>query len=82
MSTSNVREAGFSMVELLVAMVMTLMVSGAIFGLLTGGQNAFRREPEMTDRQQNIRISMDLINRDGAGAGAGMVPFVQAFTNG
>jgi type II secretory pathway pseudopilin PulG len=82
MSTSNVREAGFSMVELLVAMVMTLMVSGAIFGLLTGGQNAFRREPEMTDRQQNIRIAMDLIKRDVAGAGAGMQPFVQAFTNG
>ena len=37
-------EAGFSMVELLVAMVITLMISGAIFGLLTGGQNAFRRE--------------------------------------
>jgi type II secretory pathway pseudopilin PulG len=82
MITSDPREAGFSMVELLVAMVMTLMVSGAIFGLLTGGQNAFRREPEMTDRQQNIRIAMDLIKRDVAGAGAGMVPFVQAFTNG
>ena len=82
MSTSNPREAGFSMVELLVAMVMTLLVSGAIFGLLTGGQNAFRREPEMTDRQQNIRIAMDLIKRDVAGAGAGMQPFVQTFTNG
>jgi type II secretory pathway pseudopilin PulG len=81
MITSDPREAGFTMVELLVAMVMTLIVSGAIFGLLTGGQNAFRREPELTDRQQNIRIAMDLIKRDVAGAGAGMVPFVQAFTN-
>ena len=82
MTTSDPREAGFSLVELLVAMAMTLIVSGAIFGLLTGGQNAFRREPEMTDRQQNIRIAMDLIKRDVAGAGAGMVPYVQAFTNG
>ena len=82
MTTADPREAGFSMVELLVAMVITLMISGAIFGLLTGGQNAFRREPEMTDRQQSIRIAMDLIKRDVAGAGAGMVPFVQAFTNG
>ena len=82
MITSDPREAGFSMVELLVAMVMTLIVSGAIFGLLTGGQNAFRREPEMTDRQQNIRIAMDLIKRDVTSAGAGMVPYVQAFTNG
>jgi type II secretory pathway pseudopilin PulG len=82
MTTGDPREAGFSMVELLVAMVITLMISGAIFGLLTGGQNAFRREPEMTDRQQNIRVAMDLIRRDVAGAGAGMAPFVQAFTNG
>jgi type II secretory pathway pseudopilin PulG len=75
-------ESGFSLVELMVAMVMTLMVSGAIFGLLTGGQNAFRREPAMTDRQQTIRIAMDLIKRDVAGAGAGMAPFVRAFTPG
>jgi prepilin-type N-terminal cleavage/methylation domain-containing protein len=81
MKTADPGQAGFSMIELLVAMVMTLIVSGAIFGLLTGGQNAFRREPELTDRQQNIRIAMDLIKRDVAGAGAGMVPFVQAFTN-
>jgi prepilin-type N-terminal cleavage/methylation domain-containing protein len=81
MRTVDPRQAGFSMVELLVAMVITLMVSGAIFGLLTGGQNAFRREPEMTDRQQNVRVAMDLIKRDVAGAGAAMAPFVQAFTN-
>jgi prepilin-type N-terminal cleavage/methylation domain-containing protein len=81
MKTADPGQAGFSMIELLVAMVMTLIVSGAIFGLLTGGQNAFRREPELTDRQQNVRIAMDLIKRDVAGAGAGMVPFVQAFTD-
>jgi len=78
----NRGEAGFSMIELLVAMVVTLIVSGAIFGLLTGGQNAFRREPAMTDRQQTIRVAMDLIKRDVAAAGAGMAPFVQPFTDG
>lgn len=81
MRTGDPGQAGFSLVELMVAMVMTLIVSGAIFGLLTGGQNAFRREPELTDRQQNIRVAMDVIKRDVAAAGAGMVPFVQAFTN-
>jgi prepilin-type N-terminal cleavage/methylation domain-containing protein len=75
-------ESGFSMVELLVAMTVTLIISGAIFGLLTGGQNAFRREPAMTDRQQTIRVAMDLIKRDVAGAGAQMAPFVRAFTPG
>jgi prepilin-type N-terminal cleavage/methylation domain-containing protein len=76
------RQGGFSLIELLVAMAITLIVSGAIYGLLTGGQNAFRREPELTERQQNIRLGMDMIMRDVANAGAGLPPFVQLFTTG
>jgi type II secretory pathway pseudopilin PulG len=79
---AGTHEGGFSMIELLVAMAMTLVVTGAIFGLLTAGHNAFRREPELADRQQNIRVAMDLISRDIEGAGNGMTPFVQAFTDG
>jgi type II secretory pathway pseudopilin PulG len=74
--------SGFSLVELTVALVVTLIVSGAIYGLLAGGQSAFRREPEMADRQQNIRVAMDLIMRDIANAGSGLPPFVQVFTPG
>lgn len=75
-------ERGFSLIELLVAMVITLIVSGAIYGLLAGGQNAFRREPELTERQQNIRLAMDLVMRDISNAGAGLPPFVQVFRPG
>ena len=81
MKTADPGQAGFSLIELLVAMAMTLIVSGAIFGLLTGGQNAFRREPELTDRQQNIRIAMDAISRDIANAGGGMPLVSQVFTH-
>lgn len=73
-------ENGFSLVELLVAMVITLIVSGAIYGLMTAGQNAFRREPELAERQQNIRLAMDMIVRDLANAGTGLPPFTQVFT--
>jgi prepilin-type N-terminal cleavage/methylation domain-containing protein len=76
------RQAGFSLVELLVAMLITLIVSGAIYGLMAGGQNAFRREPALVERQQNIRIALDLITRDLQNAGAGVTPFSQAFTDG
>ena len=51
-------------------MTVTLIVSSAIYGLLTAGGNAFRREPEVADRQQNIRAAMDVISRDVFGAGA------------
>jgi len=80
-SASHEGELGFSMIELMVAMVVTLVVSGAIFGLLTVGGNAFRREPEVADRQQNIRIAMDAIARDIQNAGSGMPLVSQVFTH-
>lgn len=73
-------ERGFSLVELMVAMTVTLIVSGAIYGLLTSGSTAFRREPEVADRQQNIRFAMDLVSRDVFNAGAAMPTFAQVFT--
>ncbi len=76
------KEAGFSLAELMVAMVMTLIVTGAIFGLLGTGQSAFKVQPERTERQQNIRTAMDLIMRDAASAGVGMPAFIQTFTPG
>lgn len=75
-------EAGFSLVELMVAMTVTLIVSGAIYGLLTSGGNAFQREPELSDRQQNIRVAIDVISRDLFRAGAGLPRFAQVFTRG
>jgi prepilin-type N-terminal cleavage/methylation domain-containing protein len=72
---------GFSLVELLVALTVTLIVSGAVYGLLAGGSTAFRREPALTDRQQNIRVAMDLISRDVLRAGFGLPQFAQAFTD-
>ena len=74
--------SGFSLIELTIAMLVTLIVSGAIFGLLAGGKTAFRREPELSERQQNIRVAMDLIQKDIGNAGMQMSDFVQAFTQG
>jgi prepilin-type N-terminal cleavage/methylation domain-containing protein len=73
-------QSGFSLVELLVAMLVTLVVTGAVYGLMAGGNNAFRREPELTDRQQNARVAMDMIQRDISNAGVNMGPFFQSFT--
>jgi len=73
-------DTGFSLIELMVAMLITLIVSGAMFGLLSTGHNAFRREPELSDRQQNIRVAMDVISRDVVNAGSNMPAFLQVFT--
>jgi prepilin-type N-terminal cleavage/methylation domain-containing protein len=73
-------QAGFTLIELLTAMGMTLIVSGAIYGLMVSSQNAFVREPALSDRQQNVRMGMEMITQDILAAGAGMDGFVQAFT--
>lgn len=73
-------EAGFSLIELMVAMTVTLVISGAVYGLMAGGQTAFRREPELSERQQNIRVAMDLIFRDIANTGSGLPSFIQSFS--
>jgi prepilin-type N-terminal cleavage/methylation domain-containing protein len=76
------RQSGFSLIELMVAMLITLIVTGAIYGLMATGQSAFRREPELSDRQQNIRAAMDVIMRDVERAGMGLPAFTQVFGTG
>lgn len=80
MKTRN--EAGFSLLEMIVAVAVTLVITGAVYGLIAGGNNAFRREPELTERQQNARMAMDLIVRDIANTGSGLPAMIQAFTRG
>jgi type IV pilus assembly protein PilW len=75
-------QSGFSLIELMVALVVTMIVVGAIYGLLADSQTGFRREPERTERQQNIRAAMDMIMRDIDNAGSGLPPFTQVFTQG
>ena len=75
-------QAGFSLIELLVAMVATMVIAGAVFKLMTAGNSAFRREPELSDRQQQIRMGMSVIAEDILRAGAGMPHFMQIFENG
>jgi prepilin-type N-terminal cleavage/methylation domain-containing protein len=74
-------QGGFSLVELLVAMTVTLIITGAVFQLVAAGQTAFQKEPQLSDRQQNIRVAMDLISHDLYRAGYGIPQFGQIFTD-
>jgi prepilin-type N-terminal cleavage/methylation domain-containing protein len=77
----RIRQQGFSLVELVIAMTVTLIISGAVFQLVTAGQTAFRKEPALADRQQNIRVAIDVISQDLYRAGYGLPQFAQAFTD-
>jgi hypothetical protein len=63
-------------------MIVTVIVTGAVYGLIAGGQNAFVYEPERIERQQSIRIAMDVMTRDIASAGVSMPSFSQVFLPG
>ena len=71
--------AGFSLLELMVAMAVTLIITGAMFGMVTNAQTSFRREPALGDRQMQIRIAMDRIQEDLLTAGNNIGSFGQTF---
>ena len=60
---------GFSLIEVLVALTITLIVMSSVFSLLTKGQRSFEREPEIAELQQNARAGLDAVARDLTTAG-------------
>ena len=73
------RQSGFSLIELMVALGITLVITGSMYGLIASSQGAFRREPALSDRQQQIRIAMSRIREDVEIAGLGLGSSVQSF---
>jgi type II secretory pathway pseudopilin PulG len=66
-----VRDAGYTLVELLVAAACTLVVVGAVAALADPGVASSRRQPEEVDVQQRLRAGAGALAADLARAGAG-----------
>ena len=64
-------EGGFTLVEMLVAAGIMVAVTGAVFALMNPAQGTFRREPEVADLQQRMRVGTDDLTKDLIMAGAG-----------
>ncbi len=64
-------ERGFSMMEMVIAMVLFLIVTGAIWGLLQTGRIDRNRASRRSDVMKNARAAMHLIGRDALNAGLG-----------
>lgn len=65
------RERGFTLVELLVSMSLTLCVTAAIFAVVKETQGVFTRESESADLQQRARVATAVLFRDLVTTGAG-----------
>jgi len=65
-------DGGFTLVESLVALVLMLVITGAIFGMVNPGTSTAYAQPEAMDMQQRARVASDLLSRDLFMAGAGV----------
>lgn len=62
-------QAGFTMLELLVAVAIFVVIGSAIFTLLGNSQKEFRTESQLLGSFQEARIGLDQIVRDAGDAG-------------
>lgn len=67
----DMREHGFSFVETLVALTITLLVTASACLLLLPTQSLAASRSETADMQQRLRVAADAVYRDLAAAGAG-----------
>ena len=61
-----------TIIEILVATIIMLAVTGGIFGVIGPAQSIFQAQPEMSDVHQRLRVAVDTISRDLMMAGSGM----------
>jgi prepilin-type N-terminal cleavage/methylation domain-containing protein len=62
---------GFSLLELLLAMLIGTVVVGTLFQLLDSAQALFQPQLEAADLQQRMRVAVDVVAREVMMAGAG-----------
>ena len=65
------REAGFTLLEMVVAIAIFLVVIGAMYALLEVGRSDTFNTKERTETMQNARVALNTISRDASNAGVG-----------
>lgn len=66
-------QQGFTLIELMIGLVITLVIIGGAFTVLTSTEQFTKSNERTVDTQQNVRVAMDLMARDIKMAGFGMV---------
>jgi type II secretory pathway pseudopilin PulG len=63
-SLSRDRQAGFSLLELMLSLSLFIIISGAALSLLTAAQKRFQTEGQLLSSFQEGRLALDMIVRD------------------
>jgi len=64
-------DAGFTVIELCIASLIMIAVTGAVFAVMNPAQGTYRAQPEVSDLQQRLRVGIDSLQKDLVMAGAG-----------
>ena len=73
MTTPGRADAGFSLVEVLIALTILLAAMAPLLQISASGQHLARSHGEATDLHQRIRVAADRLKKDLALAGAGAI---------
>lgn len=68
---SRSSQSGITLIELLIAMILFFIVTGAVWGLMRVGTIDKNRASRRSDALKNARASLQLIGRDAANTGLG-----------
>ena len=66
------RDAGFTLVEMLIAMAVMLIILGGVFQAFNPSLGSFQTQPEVADMQQRLRVGTDRLYNGIVVAGAGI----------
>ena len=66
------RDAGFTLVEMMIAMAVMLLVLGGVFQAFNPSLGSFQTQPEVADMQQRLRVGTDRLYNGIMIAGAGI----------
>jgi type II secretory pathway pseudopilin PulG len=64
-------QSGYTLIELLVSVTMTLVMLGTVLQLVASTQSSSQVQPELQDMQQRMRVAVDTLYKALLGAGAG-----------
>ena len=57
-------EAGFSLIELLIAMTLGLMLTAGMFAVFAGNQRSSALNAEMANMQESMRFALNAVTED------------------
>jgi type II secretory pathway pseudopilin PulG len=71
-ATRRSANGGFTIIEMMIATMIMVSVTAAVFTVMNPAQGVYQSQPEVSDMQQRLRVGADALTKDIMMAGAGV----------